>query len=90
MPDYETHIAPDGSEEVLIHYVYEAPGLVLANTVREVVACLPGKTVLHSTYRSPMVRRTNEPRAVTCANCKQTDVFKARMREIQEMLDVRV
>jgi hypothetical protein len=65
---YQTHIRPDGHEEVLIH-------MIVPGTRPETVACLPNRKV------PCPIHRTNDPRGVTCPSCKQTPLFQQALAE---------
>jgi hypothetical protein len=40
------------------------------------IACMPNMIEFHSTIYHPAYRRTNDHRAVTCPQCKESQVFR--------------
>ena len=63
-------LLPDGTLITIIHFVCQVDP--------ERIACMPNMTEFGSTMYHPHVMRTNEPRAVTCPQCRKTEVFKTR------------
>lgn len=61
-----------GQVITLIHFVFQVDP--------ERVACMPNMAEFHSTPYHPNYQRTNESRAVTCPQCKRTEVFKQQRR----------
>jgi hypothetical protein len=78
-------ILEDGTKFVLIHYTYLSPagttsaeGEVLAPEQLDSwkIACRPSLTVHHAgNGRTVPIRRSDDPRAVNCPECKRTDQF---------------
>jgi hypothetical protein len=78
----------DGSWVLLVHFIYQAPeglfvglGLPLTDSKekRWRIACAPEMLEQNfptQTGRNFPVQRTNDPRAVSCPNCKQTQMYQ--------------
>jgi hypothetical protein len=58
-----------GERVTLIHFVFQ--------TEPERIACMPNMTEFHQTQYHPNYQRSNDHRAVTCPQCKKTEVFKS-------------
>jgi hypothetical protein len=56
-----------GKFTLLIHFVFQLP---------ERIACCPNMVEFHSTQYHPHYQRTDDPRAVTCPGCKNSDHYK--------------
>lgn len=76
--DGQTMIFGDGSQKAVIHYSVK--------TDRERIACLPNEVLPQQKDRVFSIRRTDEPRAVTCPVCRETEEFKKKMVAIQTAL----
>lgn len=103
--DDQVMILPDGTSLVLIHYLYLAPAGLLqppagdplpgvppaASTYK--LACEPRMAEFSMsagpTGRAYPWRRTDEPRAVTCPNCKSSKVWVEAMENIDRVLGVK-
>lgn len=57
-----------GQQSTPIHFVFQV------NPER--IACMPQLTEFHQTRFHPVHKRSNDPRAVTCQQCKTTGVYK--------------
>jgi hypothetical protein len=75
---YQTRITEDGVEVYVIHYSVEVPDSMHLGQTQEVIACLPSRTDLKT------VSRTNEPRAVRCPLCQETQAYKTAMARLRE------
>lgn len=60
-----------GQQINLIHFVFQ--------TEPERIACMPHMEEFHSTVYHKHYQRTNEPRAVSCPQCRATKLFKERV-----------
>jgi hypothetical protein len=82
----QTMLKEDGTEMVLIHFVYRSPaglayssGAVLNPQADWTwkLACSPNLTEMHAQASRPFpYHRSDDPRAVTCPACKDTEAFK--------------
>lgn len=82
----QTAIGPDGAEVVLIHFLYSSPvgmiegaGLPLAQRGNSwKIACMPNlfEFSTQSSHRPIPHMRSDDPRAVTCSVCKETEHYK--------------
>jgi len=72
-------ILPSGEFVTLIHLTYSVAKQDFSeNVVEETpwrIACMPNMREFHTTPYHPAYQRTDDPRAVTCPACKETDVF---------------
>jgi hypothetical protein len=91
-------VLEDGSALLLIHFVYQAPpGVMRQQGVRLGppapdqwrVACtprLPEADMSTGPKRQEVWHRSDDPRAVTCPLCKETEEFKRRMAFLDSMI----
>ena len=77
--DHQVMFDANGSTRVVVHL--ELPGGALA--------CLPGMKGLEATpTRTWPYQRSDDPRAVSCRLCRETDAYKERLTEIRSSLGV--
>jgi hypothetical protein len=67
-------IGPSGHQVTLVHFVHQVSP--------ERIACMPNMTEFHSTPQHPAYMRTNVPVAVSCPQCKRTDLFKQALQRM--------
>jgi hypothetical protein len=83
------HVLPDGTQVPTIHLLYQAPAgttqvegepLVDSGPTVARLACSPLIEDLSLCYgrEAPMLR-TDDPRAVTCPNCKDTKEYQKKV-----------
>ena len=65
-----------------IHLTYKHNGLDEgAMTDMWLIACMPHVTDFRTSSYQPIYLRSNDTRAVTCAECKKTNIFKEVQRK---------
>ena len=62
-----------GKTTTIIHFACQVGG-------EWCVACMPNMKEFHQTRHHPVQLRTNEPRGVTCPECKKTAAYVRMMR----------
>ena len=91
MPDPQEALLPDGSRVTLIHFVYRLPrgpfgGTAVADAAggqRWSVACVPNLLELHAANMRPTPwQRTDDPRAVTCPECKKSEAYRLALAQV--------
>lgn len=73
--DGQTMLFGDGSQKAVIHFS--------VRTDRERIACFADEVLAQQKDRVFSIRRSDDPRAVTCPVCQETDEFKKKMTDIQ-------
>ena len=80
-------VGESGIVTTIIHFSYiRTPEPILPENAGEQpwrIACMPKMVELHQTKYHPNYLRTNDPRAVTCPSCMNTDAYKHAMRPYQ-------
>lgn len=88
-------ILADGSTLHLVHFCYQAPEGTHASKGRPLtdsrpvwrIACTPHLTELHATGgRDHPWRRTEDPRAVSCPLCKETEQYQQAAQCLRQSL----
>lgn len=85
----QTQLTPDLQEFVLIHLLYQSSAGLIEQQGADLcpprpktwkIACVPGLLELaaHRSHPCPHLR-TDDPRAITCPQCKKTVIYKERM-----------
>ena len=88
-------VAVDGTESVQVHFAYLSPvgttradGKPLRSSVANSykIACAPNMVQLTADQCRPFPwQRTDDPRAVNCPLCQETDVFKAALAAVNNL-----
>lgn len=94
MSDPATMILEDGSGLVLIHFMFQSPagmirlkGIPLGASGEETwkLACVPNMTEMAQAHNRPLpMHRTDDPRAVTCPQCRETQEFREKMAQVRQ------
>jgi hypothetical protein len=76
-------ITPSGKFVTLVHFTYLAAKEDFSENEEGEpwrIACMPKMREFHATPYHPNYQRTNEPKAVTCPACKETNIYKQMSR----------
>lgn len=93
--DDQVQLMPDGMPIHLIHFIYQSPaGVILQQGERLAegedtwkIACIPQQREFFGTGTRPHpFRRTDDPRGVTCPQCKDTPAFKEHLIHLNALL----
>lgn len=85
-------IQEDTTPLILIHLEYQREGMeyerdgpILRGKQSWAIACAPNLVHKHATMERGAWQRTNDPRAVTCPTCKETEIYLTVLRRFQTM-----
>jgi hypothetical protein len=83
-------ILEDLEQIVLVHLAVKREGKEYERVGRNLfakdswgIACTPNLTLLHDVDGRGAILRTDDPRAVTCPNCQDTDAYKTGMARVR-------